>query len=84
MKTSPKHSVDLLGRRTSVSVEDEFWKALAEIAESRQQPVKHLIEEIERERQIGNLSSAIRVFVLQIYKDQFDRRRAEESKIAAQ
>jgi predicted DNA-binding ribbon-helix-helix protein len=50
MKTSPKHSVDLLGQRTSVNLEDPFWKALAEIAESRQQPVKHLIEEIERER----------------------------------
>jgi predicted DNA-binding ribbon-helix-helix protein len=79
-----RHTVFLDGRSTSVSVEDEFWKALAEIAESRQQPVKHLIEGIERERQIGNLSSAIRVFVLQFYKDQFDRRRSEESKIAAQ
>jgi predicted DNA-binding ribbon-helix-helix protein len=57
---------------------------LREIAESRQQPVKKLIEEIERGREFANLSSAIRVFVLQFYKDQFDRRRSEESKIAAQ
>ena len=84
MKTSPKHSVDLFGQRTSVNLEDPFWKALAEIAESRKQPMKALIEEIERDRQFGNLSSAIRVFVLQFYKDQFDRRRSEESKIAAQ
>ena len=79
-----RHTVFLDGRSTSVSVEDEFWKALAEIAESRQQPVKKLIEEIERGREFANLSSAIRVFVLQFYKDQFDRRRSEESKIAAQ
>jgi predicted DNA-binding ribbon-helix-helix protein len=57
---------------------------LKEIAKSRKQPVKDLIEEIERDRQFANLSSAIRLFVLQIYKDEFDRRRSEESKIAAQ
>jgi len=55
---------------------------LREIAESRQQPVKKLIEEIERGREFANLSSAIRVFVLQFYKDQFDRLVSEKSKIA--
>jgi predicted DNA-binding ribbon-helix-helix protein len=57
---------------------------LKEIAKSRKQPVKDLIEEIERHRQFANLSSAIRLFVLQVYKDEFDRRRSEENKIAAQ
>jgi predicted DNA-binding ribbon-helix-helix protein len=84
MRTWPKHSVTLFGRRTSVNLEEPFWKALREIAESRQQPIKALIEEIDRDRQFGNLSSAIRLFVLQFYKDQFDRQRSEESKVAAQ
>jgi predicted DNA-binding ribbon-helix-helix protein len=84
MRSWPKHSVTLFGRRTSVNLEEPFWKALREIAESRQQPMKALIEEIERDREFANLSSAIRVFVLQFYKDQFDRRIFEESKIAAQ
>jgi len=43
-----------------------------------------LIEGIDRDRQFANLSSAIRLFVLQVYKDEFDRRKSEESKIAAQ
>jgi predicted DNA-binding ribbon-helix-helix protein len=57
---------------------------LREIAESRQQPIKALIEQLEQDREFANLSSTIRVFVLQFYKDQFDRRISEESKIAAQ
>ena len=77
-------SIKIRHRRTSVSVEDVFWKCLKEIAESRKQSLHHLIEEIDRDRQFGNLSSAIRLFVLQFYKDQFDRQRSEESKVAAQ
>jgi predicted DNA-binding ribbon-helix-helix protein len=77
-------SIKIRHRRTSVSVEDVFWKCLKDIAESRKQSLQHLIEEIERNRQNANLSSAVRLFVLQFYKDQFDRRRTEESKIAAQ
>jgi hypothetical protein len=38
----------------------------------------------DADREFANLSSAIRLFVLQSYKDQFDRQRSEESKIAAQ
>ena len=66
-------SVKIRRRRTSVSVEDVFWACLKEIAESRQQTMYQLIEEIDQDRQHANLSSAIRVFVLQFYKDQFDR-----------
>jgi predicted DNA-binding ribbon-helix-helix protein len=85
MKSKVRHrSVTIRHRRTSVCVEDAFWNCLKEIAESRKQPMKDLIEEIDRKRKFANLSSAIRLFVLQFYKDQFDRRRSEESKIAAQ
>jgi predicted DNA-binding ribbon-helix-helix protein len=85
MKSEGKHrSVTIRHRRTSVCVEDVFWNCLKEIAKSRKQNLHHLIEEIERDREFANLSSAIRVFILQFYKDQFDRRRSEENKIAAQ
>jgi predicted DNA-binding ribbon-helix-helix protein len=85
MKSEGKHrSVTIRRRRTSVSVEDVFWKCLKEIAGSRKQLMKELIEEIDQDRDYANLSSTIRVFVLQFYKDQFDRRRSKESKIAAQ
>jgi predicted DNA-binding ribbon-helix-helix protein len=85
MKSKGRHrSIQLRRRRTSVSVEDVFWKCLKEIAESRKQSLQHLIEEIDRDRQNANLSSTIRLFVLQFYKDQFARQTSEESKIAAQ
>jgi predicted DNA-binding ribbon-helix-helix protein len=79
-----KHSVTLFDHRTSVCIEEPFWKALGEIAESRKQSLCRLIEEIEQNRTFANLSSAVRLFVLQFYKDQFDQRISEESKIAAQ
>ena len=73
-------SIKIRSRRTSVSVEDVFWACLKEIAESRKQSLQQLIEEIDQDRQHANLSSTIRVFVLQFYKDQFDRLVSEESK----
>ena len=58
-----KRSVRIAGHRTSVSLEDAFWEELADIALQRGQSVNALIAAIDRERG-GNLSSAIRVFVL--------------------
>lgn len=58
-----KHSVVVAGHRTSVSLEDPFWKALQIAAARRGSTVPALIAEIDRERQT-NLSSAIRVFLL--------------------
>jgi predicted DNA-binding ribbon-helix-helix protein len=62
-----KHSVVLSGHRTSVSLESIFWHALREIAEARGLSVNRLVETIDAGR-TTNLSSAIRVFVLQNYK----------------
>ena len=58
-----KRSVDIAGHRTSVSLEAPFWDALAVIAARRGMPINRLIAEIDKDRQ-GNLSSALRVFVL--------------------
>jgi len=58
-----KRSVVIAGHRTSISVEDAFWDALLAIASMREISANQLIAEIDRERQ-GNLSSAIRLFVL--------------------
>jgi predicted DNA-binding ribbon-helix-helix protein len=58
-----KHSVRIAGHPTSVSIEAPFWQALAEIAARRGQPLAVLLAAIDRERS-GNLSSAIRLFVL--------------------
>ncbi len=58
-----KRSVVIAGHATSVSVEPEFWEALREIAAARAVSVTQLIAEIDDSR-TGNLSSAIRLFVL--------------------
>jgi predicted DNA-binding ribbon-helix-helix protein len=62
----------MLGHRTSVSLEDAFWKALREIAHHRHVRVSELIEIINANRRQGNLSSAIRLFVLDLYQDHID------------
>ena len=58
-----KRSVDIAGHRTSVSIEAPFWDALRDIATRRKTSVNDLIAVIDGKRD-GNLSSAIRVFVL--------------------
>ena len=58
-----KNSVLLFGHATSFSLEDEFWLELKQIAKQKQTSVLSLIKELDEKRQ-GNLSSAIRVFVL--------------------
>ncbi len=58
-----KRSVRVAGHPTSVSLEEAFWTALKSIAAQRGVSLNQLITEIDRERG-GNLSSAIRVFVL--------------------
>jgi predicted DNA-binding ribbon-helix-helix protein len=67
-----KRSIVIAGHRTSVSLEDAFWKALKEIAQARRASLADLIGTIDGQRQTGdhtgNLSSAIRVFVLDHYR----------------
>jgi predicted DNA-binding ribbon-helix-helix protein len=64
-----KRSVVIAGRKTSVSLEDAFWKELKEIASGRDIILSDLIAAIDSERQHGNLSSAIRLFVLEFYRN---------------
>jgi predicted DNA-binding ribbon-helix-helix protein len=63
-----KRSIKIAGRKTSVSLEDAFWKAFKEIAAAKGVPIQDLISKINKERQHGNLSSAIRLFVLSFYR----------------
>jgi predicted DNA-binding ribbon-helix-helix protein len=67
-----KRSVVIAGHKTSVSLEEEFWKSLKEIAGERDMTLGELIGKIDANRQHTNLSSAIRLFVLGVYRDQID------------
>jgi len=63
-----KRSVIIGGHKTSDSLEDEFWSSLKEIGGRRLMTLSNLIDSIESQRQHGNLSSAIRLFVLDYYR----------------
>jgi predicted DNA-binding ribbon-helix-helix protein len=64
-----KRSIFLAGHKTSVSLEDDFWNALKKIAGDRHVTLAELVGGIKAQRQNGNLSSALRLFVLEYYRD---------------
>jgi predicted DNA-binding ribbon-helix-helix protein len=66
----PKRSIFFAGYKTSVSLEDEFWNSLKKIAHERGTIVGELVRTIDANRNHANLSSAIRLFVLGVYRDQ--------------
>ena len=66
--TIRKRSVMIDGHKTSVSLEDQFWESIKEIAGEREQRLTELINVIAEGRDRANLSSALRIFALNHYK----------------
>jgi predicted DNA-binding ribbon-helix-helix protein len=67
-----KRSIVIGGHKTSVSLEDAFWKGIKEIAADRDLTLSELVSSIDTTRIHGNLSSAIRLFVLDHYRGLID------------
>jgi predicted DNA-binding ribbon-helix-helix protein len=65
-----KRSIVIASHKTSVSLEDAFWEGLKEIARARSVTLSDLVAAIDSARRHGNLSSAIRLFVLDFYRNQ--------------
>jgi predicted DNA-binding ribbon-helix-helix protein len=65
-----KRSIVVAGHKTSVTLEDAFWNDMKEIASGRNITLSDLVTTVDSERQQGNLSSAIRLFVLDFYRNQ--------------
>jgi len=63
-----KRSIVVAGHKTSVSLEEAFWIGMKEICGLRNMTLSELAGEIDHNRQQGNLSSAIRLFVLDYFK----------------
>ncbi len=63
-----KRSIVIAGHKTSVSLEEAFWKGLKEIANGRDLTLSDVVASIDTDRHSGNLSSAIRLFVLDYYR----------------
>jgi len=66
-----KHSVRILGHATSISLEPVFWHLLSELAHAQDTSINHLVSVID-ERRTGNLSSAIRVFIVERLREKAD------------
>lgn len=69
-----KRSIVIAGHKTSVSLEDMFWTGLKDIAERQHVTLSTMVGDINTQRRQGNLSSAIRLFVL----DQFRRQATDQ------
>jgi predicted DNA-binding ribbon-helix-helix protein len=68
-----KHSVVIEGHKTSVSLEEPFWSSLKEIAATDGKSLSQVVSAIDKHRDVlrrGNLSSAIRLHVLERYRPQ--------------
>jgi predicted DNA-binding ribbon-helix-helix protein len=65
-----KRSIVIAGHKTSVSLEEPFWTGLKDIAGRRKQTLSVVIGGIDAERTFGNLSSAVRLFVLNHYQEE--------------
>jgi predicted DNA-binding ribbon-helix-helix protein len=65
-----KRSIIVAGHKTSVSLEDAFWSGLKVVAAERHMTLSNLVAAIDSQRQHDNLSSAIRLFVLDFYRTQ--------------
>ena len=66
-----KRSIVIGGHKTSVSLEDDFWVALKGLARERRASLSDLVGSINSQRKQGNLSSTLRLFVLNHYRQRF-------------
>ena len=78
-----KRSVVIGGHKTSVSLEEPFWTEVRAIATAEQITVSSLLRRIDRERSNANLSSAIRVYVLEHVRDRANGLHAKHEALPA-
>ena len=72
-----KRSVVVRGHKTSVSLEDAFWRGVKDVARASHLQLSELIAAIDTGRAAGNLSSALRLFVLDHYRAEASRHQTE-------
>lgn len=75
-----KRSVVIDGHKTSVSLEEPFWQAILEITSARGMTVSQLLREIDQKRINANLSSAVRVYVLEQTRKKAEVERLRQQK----
>ena len=63
-----KRSIKLDGHKTSITLEEDFWTALKEIAATQNAGISELVATVDRSRKHANLSSSLRLYVLDYYQ----------------
>jgi len=77
MKTAViKRSIIINGKKTSISLENEFYEGLMEISTHENTPLSIMVEQIDDQRTTCNLSSAIRLFVLHYLRAHLNKRKS--------
>jgi predicted DNA-binding ribbon-helix-helix protein len=76
-----KRSISVAGHKTNISLEEAFWTGLREIAQSRAMTVSAIVSDIDLRRRHANLSSAVRLFVLEHAQMQAAARAQSTSKV---
>ena len=68
--------------RPAISLEEAFWSALKDIAHERGETLSHLVGSIDTKHEFANLSSALRLFVLEYYTERVDPLEQQEMPVA--
>lgn len=79
MPRPAKRSFTIDGHRTSISLEEPFWNVLKEVAKELNMPVAQIVQEIDSERGDGGLSSAVRIWLLDHYRQRLGLQSARSS-----
>lgn len=78
-----KRSIVVAGHKTSVSLEEAFWSGMKEISKLRDMTLAELVGEIDDKREQDNLSSAIRLFVLDYFRNRGSSAESSRAPISA-
>lgn len=69
-----KRSVQIAGHATSITLEDEFWLALKDLAKEHKISINALVTKIDKSRKTDNLSSGLRLFVLKSLQEKLNQK----------
>jgi predicted DNA-binding ribbon-helix-helix protein len=67
-RTRERRTLTVSGRRTTISLEQEIWRSLGDIAEREKLALSHLVEQVDRRREDASLASGLRVFCLYYWR----------------
>ncbi len=74
-----KRSIKIAGHSTSISLEEPFWLSLKQLADDKKLSLNALVDQVDKQRENANLSSALRLFVLDSLQHRIEELTAQPS-----